>query len=265
MEWIDWLLHSGRYLTAAVALSSALLASGHAVIWKRDLRSALLWIVVIWLVPIAGPLLYLVLGINRIERRAKTLRRFPPLQACGSMSARGIKSDPDENFERLRWTLRGALAVARQSVRILNPYFLPDGALISARSIASMRGVVVDIVVPQRNEFTFLKWAMNGSLWQLLSRGCRVWLAAGPFDHSKLLLVDGIWSLFGPANWDARSLRLNFEFNVECYSPDLGERLDALVESKRATAHRVTLEEMDDRPLLVKLRDGIARLFTPYL
>ena len=75
MEWIDWLLHGGRYLTATVMLLTALLASGHAVIWKRDLRSALLWIVVIWLVPLAGPLLYLLLGINRIERRAKTLRR----------------------------------------------------------------------------------------------------------------------------------------------------------------------------------------------
>jgi cardiolipin synthase len=75
MEWIDWLLHGGRYLTAAVTLLSALVASGHAVIWKRDLRSALLWIVVIWMVPLAAPMLYLLLGINRIERRAKALRR----------------------------------------------------------------------------------------------------------------------------------------------------------------------------------------------
>lgn len=75
MESIDWLLQGGRYLTATVTLLSALLASAHAVIWKRDLRSALLWIVVIWLVPLAGPMLYLLLGTNRIERRAKALRR----------------------------------------------------------------------------------------------------------------------------------------------------------------------------------------------
>ena len=71
--------------------------------------------------------------------------------------------------------------------------------------------------------------------------------------------------LFGSANWDARSLRLNFEFEVECYSADLGERLEALVGSKRATARRVTWEGMDGRPLPMKLRDGIARLFAPYL
>ena len=65
--------------------------------------------------------------------------------------------------------------------------------------------------------------------------------------------------------WDARSLRLNFEFNVECYSATLGARLAAFVESRRAGARRVTLAEMDARPLPVKLRDGIARLFSPFL
>ena len=75
MEWIDWLLHGGRYLVATVTLLIALFASGHAVIWKRDSRSALLWVVVIWLVPLVGPLLCLLLGVNRIERRATALRR----------------------------------------------------------------------------------------------------------------------------------------------------------------------------------------------
>jgi cardiolipin synthase len=150
-------------------------------------------------------------------------------------------------------------------VRIVTPYFLPDGALLSALSVAAMRGVEVDILVPERNDHTFIRWAMNGPLWQVLERGCRVWLVPGTFDHSKLLLVDGMWTLFGSANWDARSLRLNFEFDVECYSEQLGQRLESLVESKRVTARRVTLAEMDGRPLRIKLRDGIARLFAPYL
>ncbi|MEO8350273.1 MAG: phospholipase D-like domain-containing protein [Chthoniobacteraceae bacterium] len=483
MEWIDWLLHGGRYLVAAVTLSIALLASGHAIIWKRDSRSAVLWAVVIWLVPLVGPLFYLLLGVNRVERRATALRRedgrakpapqdnlcapvpdaecavpetlqplatlvgqlvprallpgnrieplidgaeaypamlgaiegareslaiatyildlegigrqfvealgravargvavrvllddtdarfswgsaaralrragvpvgvfnptlvparfhainlrnhskilvadgrvgftgginiatdywragnsgecsrdlhfrlqgpvvahlaevfaadwqfatdealagekwFPALASCGPMAARGIECGPDENFERLRWTIHGALAVARTSVRILTPYFLPDAGLISALSVAAMRGVEVDIILSERNDLPPVQWAMNAQLWQVLERGCRVWFAPGPFDHSKLMLVDGAWSLFGSANWDARSLRLNFEFNVECYSVELGQRLETLVESKRAAARRVTLQEMDARPLPVKLRDGLARLFAPYM
>jgi cardiolipin synthase len=63
---------------------------------------------------------------------------------------------------------------------------------------------------------------MHAHLWQVLEHGCRVWLNPGPFDHSKLLVVDGAWALLGSANWDARSLRLNFEFDIECYNAELG-------------------------------------------
>ncbi len=74
MEWIDWLLHGGQHLTATLALLTALLASGHAVIWKRDSRAAALWVGFIWLVPLVGALLYFILGVNRIKRRAILLR-----------------------------------------------------------------------------------------------------------------------------------------------------------------------------------------------
>ncbi len=136
---------------------------------------------------------------------------FPALSSCGPMAARGIECGPDENFARLRWTIHGALATARTSVRILTPYPLPDGALLSALSVAAMRGVEVAIILSERNDFPPVKWAMHAQLWQVLERGCRVWFAPGPFDHSKLLLVGGAWSHFGSANWDARSQRLNFE------------------------------------------------------
>jgi cardiolipin synthase len=79
------------------------------------------------------------------------------------------------------------------------------------------------------------------------------------------MLVDGCWVLLGSANWDPRSLRLNFEFNVECYDTELAQRLDQWVETKRKGAHPVTMEEVDGRPLPARLRDGIARLLTPYL
>jgi cardiolipin synthase len=102
-------------------------------------------------------------------------------------------------------------------------------------------------------------------LWQVVERGCRVWLRPPPFDHSKLMVVDSEWTLFGSGNWDARSLRLNFELNVECYSRDLGRRMDELVRMRRAESHPVTLEWLNRRPLAKKLRDGAARLFAPLL
>jgi cardiolipin synthase A/B len=77
--------------------------------------------------------------------------------------------------------------------------------------------------------------------------------------------VDGAWSLLGSANWDPRSLRLNFEFDVEAYDPDLTARVDALVDARLRVARRVTLEDVDRRSLAVRLRDGVARLLSPYL
>ena len=74
MEWIEWLLHGGRYLTVTLTLLTALLASGHAVIWKRDSRAAALWVGFIWLLPLVGAVLYFILGVNRIKRRAILLR-----------------------------------------------------------------------------------------------------------------------------------------------------------------------------------------------
>lgn len=190
---------------------------------------------------------------------------FPPPRRAGPVLARGVIDGPDEDFEKLRWTLLGALALARHSVRILTPYFLPDPALISALNLAALRGVRVDIVLPARDNLPFVHWASRAMWWQVLEHGCHLWLTPPPFDHSKLMLVDGCWVLLGSANWDARSLRLNFELNLECYDADLARRLEDLFEKKRQTARAVTLAEVDRRPLPLRLRDGIARLLTPYL
>jgi cardiolipin synthase len=189
-----------------------------------------------------------------------------PAQSCpGRVVARGIADGPDEDFEKLRWTLLGALSSARRSIQIMTPYFLPDPALISGLNLAAMRGVRVDIILPGKNNLPMVHWAAFAILWQVLERGCRVWITPPPFDHSKLMLVDECWSLIGSANWDPRSLRLNFEFNVECYDPELATVLKQLVAEKLARAREVTLAEVDSRALPIRLRDGLARLAIPFL
>lgn len=190
---------------------------------------------------------------------------FPKLDALGQVVARGIADGPDEDFEIFRWTVLGALACAKTSVKIVTPYFLPDAAMISALNLAAMRGVSIDIILPSKSNLPYVHWAAFAILWQVLQRGCRVWLTSPPFDHSKLMLVDGCWSLIGSANWDPRSLRLNFEFNVECYDPALSVALEGIVRHKLAHARELTLADVDSRPLPLKLRDGVFRLFTPFL
>ena len=190
---------------------------------------------------------------------------FPPLAAAGDVLARAIEAGPDEAIERVRWAMLGGLNAAQRSIRLLSPYFIPDAALISALDAAALRGVEVDIVIPEVSDLPHVHWAMYGQLWQVLDHGCRVWTRPGAFDHSKLLLVDGAWTLLGSANWDARSLRLNFEVNVECYSVELGAHLDGLVQARIAQSRAITLADINRRSLAVKLRDGAARLFSPYL
>ena len=190
---------------------------------------------------------------------------FPDLDSTGQVLARGVTDGPDENFEKLLWTLLGALSIARRSVKIMTPYFLPDPSVVSAINLAAMRGVEIDIILPEKNNLPFVMWASRAMWEQLLHHGCRIWLTPPPFDHSKLMLVDESWLLLGSANWDPRSLRLNFEFNVECYDRELARQIDEMIETKRERAHAVTLAEVEDRTLAGRLRDGIARLLTPYL
>jgi cardiolipin synthase len=190
---------------------------------------------------------------------------FPPLEPAGNALARAIDDGPDGTAERLRWALVGGLTAAQRSVRVVTPYFIPDGSLITALDAAAMRGVEVDILLPQVSDLPHVHWAAFGQLWQVLQRGCRVWTSPPPFDHSKLMVVDGAWTLLGSANWDARSLRLNFELNVECYSVEFGARMDGLVQARINGARRVTQADLDARSMPVKLRDGIARLFAPFL
>ena len=184
---------------------------------------------------------------------------------AGGVVARTIDAGPDESFERLRWAYIAGLNEARRSVRLCTPYFIPDAALVSELNAAALRGVEVDILLPAKSDLPHVHWAAVHQLWQVLEYGCRVWMRPGPFDHSKLMVVDAEWTLLGSGNWDARSMRLNFELCVECYSRDLGRQMDAFTRERRAQSSPVTLEALNARPLPIKLRDGVARLFAPLL
>jgi cardiolipin synthase len=190
---------------------------------------------------------------------------FKPLSPAGQVIARALVAGPDKNFEKLRWAIQGALACAKDHIQIVTPYFIPDQSIISAINVTAMRGVKVDIIMPSKNNLPYVDWASRAMWWQVLERGCRIWLTPPPFDHSKLLLVDNIWAMIGSANWDTRSLRLNFELNIECYGKEFAGQVREVIEAKLANARPVTLTEMDRRPLGVRLRDGIARLLSPYL
>lgn len=190
---------------------------------------------------------------------------FPELAPDGEMLGRGVESGPDFDENPLRWTLLSAIATARRSIRIVTPYFLPDETVLSALRIAAAGGVSIDIVTPERLDHRLLQWAGRTEQEVALDAGCRVWLTPAPFDHAKLMTVDGAWSLIGSGNWDMRSLRLNFEYVCEWYDEGFACSVDGLIDARLAKARRLEPAELAGRSLPAKLRDGAAHLLQPYL
>jgi cardiolipin synthase len=190
---------------------------------------------------------------------------FPPLAATGASLVRVIGDGPDKGFRTLHSVVMGALACARRRVAIMTPYFIPDRPVVAALITAALRGVAITLVLPARNNLPYVHWATRAYLWELLQHGIRVYYQPPPFVHTKMLLVDGVWSLIGSANLDPRSLRLNFELNLEIYDPAFNRQLGDDFAAAVALSREVTLDEVDGRSLPEKLRDGFAKLFSPYL
>ena len=192
-------------------------------------------------------------------------RWVAPLEMHGTIFARGIADGPDESVSALALTLHAAISAAKRQVRVVTPYFVPDITLLSALGVAACRGIEVDIIIPLHGNLRLVEWAAWSQLQEILSYGCRVWLTPAPFDHSKLMTVDGLWTLFGSSNWDARSLRLNFEHNIEAHDEHFARKIDEIIDEKIARSQPLTLEQVEHRPFWMRFRDSLARLGSPYL
>jgi len=190
---------------------------------------------------------------------------FPELKPTGEAMCRGIVSGPDADFEMIHWILLGAVSAATKSVWIATPYFVPTSPLIAALAMASMRNVRVTLFLPSVLDYPSLGWAADAYLWQLLEHGVRVYRRGPPFVHTKLVIVDDRWLMFGSANMDRRSFRLNFEFNVEAYDETLARSLAGWMEGLIPISKEVTLREMDARPHWRRFRDGFMKMFSPHL
>ncbi|RQW78107.1 MAG: cardiolipin synthase [Geobacter sp.] len=190
---------------------------------------------------------------------------FPLILPAGPVLARAISDGPDKEFRKLQMIIVGALACARQRVMIMTPYFIPDRPLISALVTTALRGVAVSLILPVQNNLPFVHWATRAYLCELLQQGIKVFYQPPPFVHTKLFLVDGVWSLIGSANLDPRSLRLNFELDLETYGRELTALLERHFLETVVVSREVTLAEMEGRALPERLRDAAAKLFSPYL
>jgi cardiolipin synthase len=202
---------------------------------------------------------------TRERLRIEDWCRVAPLAPTPHVPARCIRSSPDRFIAATHNVLLGALAVAQHHVRIQSPYFLPDQTLMGALNTAARRGIQVDIVIPGRNNLRLVNYAMTAQLAQVIAGGCRVWRSRGNFDHSKLITIDGGWSYVGSSNLDPRSLRLNFELDMEIYDPDMADQIAVRIDQEISRSDAVTLESLAAIPFLKQLRNRIIWLASPYL
>ncbi|MCF6368974.1 cardiolipin synthase [Rhizobium halophilum] len=181
------------------------------------------------------------------------------------VAIRAVASGPDRSVETNHKMLMGAFSVAGRSIRIASPYFLPDRELITSLITAARRGVEVDVVVPEANNLTLVDRAMTGQFDQLLKNYCRIWRSPGAFNHSKLMAIDGRWAFVGSSNLDPRSLRLNFEVDLEVMDVSFAKELERRIDLAISSSTQVTLERLRDRPFAARLLDRVLWLGSPYL
>lgn len=189
----------------------------------------------------------------------------PPDSLSIPVLMRVVASGPDATVETNQKLLLGACSVARRSIHIMSPYFLPDRELVSALLTAARRGVEIDIIVPQHNDSRIVNLAMTAQFDQLLEPNVRLWRVKGPFNHSKLMAIDQSWAYVGSSNLDPRSLRLNFEVDLEVLDADFARDIETRIRDAIADSVPVTLGELRRRPFALRLVERILWLASPYL
>ncbi len=188
----------------------------------------------------------------------------PSPVSSGSAVCRVITDGPNEAVNKLNTIIAGAISSSREEILIMTPYFLPSAEIISALQSAALRGVAVKVVLPKKNNLFFIAWATNNILRDLVYWGINVYYQPPPFVHSKLFVVDRQYAQIGSANFDPRSLQLNFELSVEIYEAQVARTLAGHIEEQVQKSTAVCLTEVEQRPLLVKIRDALMWLFSPY-
>jgi len=191
---------------------------------------------------------------------------FPRLAPCGDMEAQMFGSSPVGGSESMHLMVLLALTAAKTSIDIENAYFVPDKLTVEALCSAARRGVRVRIVVPGRyTDARVGRWAAQGLYGALLEAGIQIHEFQPTMMHCKVLVIDGLWSSVGSANFDDRSFRLNDEANLNVFSEDLAREQILLIDADIAKSRRMVLRKWRGRTLGRRLNERLALLLRSQL
>ncbi|CAG5085092.1 Major cardiolipin synthase ClsA [Thermobacillus xylanilyticus] len=192
-------------------------------------------------------------------------RYFPEKNGPGRVGMQIVSSGPDQDQEQIKNGFIKMIHEAESFIYIQTPYFIPDDSFLTAIRIASLSGVDVRIMIPARPDHRTVYWATFAHLGDLLQSGVKVYLYGKGFLHAKTMVVDGKIATVGTANIDNRSFRLNFEVNAFLFDSETAGRLTALFEEDLKECVELTTGMYQDRPILHKARESVARLLSPIM
>ncbi|MGY0216793.1 cardiolipin synthase [Endozoicomonadaceae bacterium StTr2] len=176
-----------------------------------------------------------------------------------------LPSGPGVDRELLHQVLVAAAYESQDELVISTPYFVPDEALMSALRSAALRGVKVQLIVPEKNDSRLVHYASRSYYEDLLEAGVEIMHFRGGLLHTKCVLVDRETVLFGTVNLDMRSVWLNFEVTLIVYDESFGQRMATLLESYLEQSVAVCPESWPSRPFMKKLGENTAQLLAPLL
>jgi len=190
---------------------------------------------------------------------------YPKIEAEGRSLALCFKSGPREGPESARVAYFFAIAAARESIDIAHAYFLPDELAIQMLIAARNRGVRVRVIVPAINDSRFGRAASRSRWERLLEAGVEFYRYEPAMYHCKTMVVDGVLTTIGSANFDNRSFSINDEVTLNVLDRGLAAAHDRMFERDLKVSRRLTLEEFQARPFYIKALDRFCGLFRSQL
>lgn len=179
-------------------------------------------------------------------------------------STRLAGSGPDQAWDSIHRAYFALASMARERLWITSPYWVPGAALMTALSTAALSGVDVRVLIPGQPDNRLVYWCGLGHVEPLLRAGVRMYrYAPGRFVHAKTAVADGAWSTVGTANWDARSLEINFEVQAFIQSKALGEQMERQFLKSLEDAEALDLDVWSRRGVMARLSEGLGRLIAP--
>ena len=188
---------------------------------------------------------------------------FPPPPRTGQGIAQVVNGGPDGVREPFHTLTFAALNEARESITIATSYFAPTIPLVMALETAAARGVKVRLMVAGNSVYPWTVWVGRSFYDTLLRSGVEIYEYKKGIMHAKTLSIDGVWSLIGTANFDYRSMLLNFEVALALYGEGYARELEAQFQSDLEHCSTIRLPEWDGRSLRRVFVENVCRLFAP--